>query len=122
MAHYAFISNNKVYSVIVGKDENEDNIDWETYYSNVNGMECKRTSYNTYRNQHLKGGTAFRGNYAGIGYTYDRENDVFVPPQPYNSWTLSTEIWDWIPPVDFPDDKKNYNWNEVNQRWDLVDE
>ena len=122
MAHYAFISNNKVYSVIVGKDENEDNIDWETYYSKVNGMECKRTSYNTYRNQHLKGGTAFRGNYAGIGYTYDRENDVFVPPQPYNSWTLSTEIWDWIPPVDFPDDNKNYNWNEDNQRWDLVDE
>lgn len=122
MAHYAFISNNIVYSVIVGKDENENNIDWENYYSQVNGMECKRTSYNTYHNQHLTGGVAFRGNYAGIGYSYDRDNDVFVPPKPYDSWTLSTEIWDWVPPIDFPDDSKNYNWNEEEQRWDLIDE
>jgi len=122
MAHYALISNNKVYSIIVGKDENEDGIDWENYYSKVTGYECRRTSYNTYQNKHLKDGVAFRGNYAGKGYLYDRENDVFIPPQPYNSWTLSSDIWDWLPPVDYPDDTKNYNWNEEEQRWDLVNE
>ena len=71
MGHYAFLDeNNIVTEVITGKDENEvvEGIsDWETYYGEFRGQVCKRTSYNTYHNEHKLGGTPFRKNYAGIG-------------------------------------------------------
>ena len=71
MAHYAFIDqNNIVTEVIVGKDETEG--DWETYYGNIRGQRCVRTSYNG----------NIRKNYAGIGYTYDETRDAFIPPKP----------------------------------------
>ena len=97
MAHYAFLNEeNIVTEVITGIDE--DNTDtlpegfasWEAWYADFRGKTCKRTSYNTFENSHLLGGTAFRGNYAGIGMTYDTDNDVFYLPQPYGSWTLSS--------------------------------
>jgi hypothetical protein len=69
MAHYAFLDeNNIVTEVIVGNDETTG--DWETYYGNIRGQRCVRTSYNG----------NIRGVYAGIGYTYDEANDVFVAP------------------------------------------
>jgi hypothetical protein len=85
MAHYAFInSNNIVTQVIVGRDEDEivDGItDWETYYGEKVGERCLRTSYNTALATNTPaGGTPFRGNYAGIGFTYNEEEDVFVAP------------------------------------------
>jgi len=92
MAHYAFLdSNNIVTEVIVGRDESEifaGVSDWEAYYGNVRKQVCKRTSYNTYIDdagvsQHRTGRTPFRGCYAGIGYTYDEANDVFIP----QGWT-----------------------------------
>lgn len=96
MAHYAFLN---IYSVvtevIVGVDEDTDGIDWEEHYGNFRGQTCKRTSYNTIGNQHLLGGTAFRGNYASIGYTYDETNDVFIAPQPADNYTLNTTTWLW---------------------------
>jgi len=86
MAHYALLDgNNVVLSVIVGKDEGSDT-NWETYYSNITGKTCKRTSYNTTRGIHKSGGTPFRKNYAGIGFTYDESRDAFIPAKPYNSW------------------------------------
>ena len=130
MAHYSFIdSDNLVVEVIVGKDENdtetlpEEYDSWEEYYETKrDGLTCKRTSYNTAGNQHLDGGEAFRGNYAGIGYSYDEENDVFIPPQPYPSWTLNESTWSWKCPVDFPEDtEEEYQWNEEDQTWDLVE-
>jgi hypothetical protein len=76
MAHYAVLDeNNVVTQVFVGKDENEDGIDWEAYYN------AKRTSYNTIAGKHTAGGTPFRKNFAGIGYVYDKNEDVFLPPQ-----------------------------------------
>jgi hypothetical protein len=70
MAHYAFLNEqNIVTEVIVGRDENE-GVDWESYYAAVRGQRCKRTSYNG----------NIRGVYAGIGYRYDEQADVFVPP------------------------------------------
>ena len=70
MAHYAFIDDaNIVTEVIVGRDENE-GVDWEAYYAAVRGQRCVRTSYNG----------NVRGVYAGIGYRYDEQLDVFVPP------------------------------------------
>jgi len=90
MAHYAFINDdNIVTEVIVGRDENDlvtGISSWEDYYSTKrNGQVCKRTSYNTYRDedgvsQHTNGGTPFRGQYAGIGDTYDADLDEFVTP------------------------------------------
>jgi hypothetical protein len=118
MAHYAFLDkDNIVQKVIVGNDETSGGVDWEKYYEDLLGVTCKRTSYNTYGNEHLKGGTAFRGNYAGIGYTYDKTNDVFIAPKPYDSWVLDETKWIWKAPVDMPDDDKYYRWNEETESW-----
>lgn len=118
MAHYAFINEeNIVTEVIVGKDEADNTdlpegfADWEAWYGDFRGQTCKRTSYNTFANAHNDGGTAFRGNYAGIGYTYNTENDVFYPPKPYESWTLNND-WIWEAPVDYPNDNNIYTWDE----------
>ena len=70
----------------------------------------KQTSYNS----------NFRKNYAGKGYTYDQERDAFIPPKPFNSWTLNEETCLWEAPTAYPDDGKFYNWNEENQTWDEI--
>jgi hypothetical protein len=117
MAHYAFLDeNNIVTEVIVGKNEGEDGIDWEQWYGDFRGQVCKRTSYNTIGNTHKNGGTPYRGNYAGIGYTYQADIDAFVPPQPYASWTLDANA-QWQPPVAMPTDGKMYSWDEATTSW-----
>jgi hypothetical protein len=129
MAHYAFIdSNDIVTEVIVGIDEDstdtlpEGYTSWEDWYltQRPSMSACKRTSYNTIANSHSGDGTAFRGNYAGIGYTWDETNNVFYPPQPYGSWTLSSD-WVWEAPIDYPDDGNNYIWNENAYQADTAD-
>lgn len=128
MAHYAFLDeNNIVIEVIVGKDEDDTDTlpegfsDWEEYYLTKKELasDCKRTSYNTIANTHKLDGTAFRGNYAGIGFIWDEINNVFYPPQPYSSWTLNSN-WVWEAPVAYPDDDQEYQWNESSQSWDLI--
>jgi hypothetical protein len=119
MAHYAFLDeNNIVTEVIVGKDEGEDGIDWEQWYGDFRGQVCKRTSYNTMAGVHRNGGTPFRKNYAGIGYTYRSDIDAFAPPQPYASWTLN-ENAQWQPPVAMPTDGAMYSWDEATTAWVL---
>ena len=112
MAHYAFLDeNNVVTEVIVGRNEDEvvDGIsDWETHYGEFRGQVCKRTSYNN----------NIRGTYAGIGYTYNAEEDIFVAPQPYASWTRNGSHWE--APVPMPTDDKMYMWNEETVSWDEV--
>lgn len=85
MAHYGFLDkDNVVVEVIVGRDEGEMGIDWESYYGERRGLVCKRTSYNTLNGVHLKGGTPFRGTYAGIGFTFDSTrgpDGEFVAPE-----------------------------------------
>jgi hypothetical protein len=119
MAHYANISSqNKVTAVFVGIDEDnttdlpEGFSSWEEWYSNHNGCTVKRTSYNTFEGVHNNGGTAFRGNYAGPGYIYNTENDVFILPQPADSWTLNTTTWTWEAPIALPDTTNVYVWDE----------
>jgi len=79
-----------------------------------------QTSYNTHGNQHPEG-RPLRGNYAGIGYTYDATNDVFVAPKPFNSWVLNEDTWVWEAPVAMPDDGKVYEWDEASTSWKEVD-
>jgi len=81
----------------------------------------KQTSYNTQSGVHLLGGTPFRKNYAGIGYTYDEAKDAFIPIQPFNSWTLNEDTYQWDAPVAYPTDGQKYRWNEDNQSWDVTD-
>ena len=129
MAHYAFINEqNIVTEVIVGIDEDnttdlpEGFADWEAWYADFRGQTCKRTSYNTVANTHTDGGTAFRGNYAGIGYTYDSTNDVFIAPKPYSKWVLDEATWSWKAPTDMPDDDKLYIWNDNTGAWEELAE
>lgn len=102
MAHYAFLNDqNVVVQVITGRDETDlpDGIDdWENYYGAFHGLTCRRTSYNTRGNQHMNGGTPFRGNYAGIGYTYDPDLDAFIPPEPPNATGFDEQTLSWIVP------------------------
>ena len=117
MAHYALLNSaNVVTQVITGKDETDTSHDWEEYYGDFHNCTVKRTSYNTLNNSHRNGGTAFRGNYAGIGYTYDATLDVFIPPQTYPSWTMNTASATWVAPSACPN-LSTHTWDEDNQTW-----
>jgi hypothetical protein len=120
MAHYAFLDeNNTVVQVIVGKDEG--NMDWEQFYSMQMGMACKRTSFNTMGGVHQTGGTPFRKNYAGIGFTYDAQRDAFIPPKPFASWVLNEDTCLWDAPVAMPSDGQMYQWDEATLLWVIND-
>jgi hypothetical protein len=109
MAHYAFLDeNNIVTEVIVGKDETEliNGLVPEVWYGNFRGQTCVRTSYNN----------NIRKQYAGVGYFYDAEDDVFIEPKPYPSWTLN-ETHDWEPPTPMPTTDGNWFWNEETLEW-----
>jgi hypothetical protein len=108
MAHYAFLDeNNIVTEVIVGIDENEliEGLNPEIWYGNFRGQSCKRTSYNH----------KIRKQYAGVGYKYDLNADVFIAPQPYPSWSLDNNF-DWKSPTPKPNEGMWY-WDEENQKW-----
>ena len=118
MAHYSFLNMKNIFTeLITGKDETEGPTNWEMHYGNFREQVCKRTSYNTRGGQHLNGGTPFRKNYAGIGYTYDYARDAFIPPKPYPSWVLNSNTCLWEAPVAYPEDGKLYIWDEENQNW-----
>lgn len=118
MAHYALLGkNNLVVQVITGKNEDEGMYDWEVFYTQETRMTAKRTSYNTLGGVHTKGGTPFRKNYAGIGYTYDAQRDAFIPPKPYPSWILNEQSCLWDAPVAMPTDGRLYDWDEATNSW-----
>lgn len=122
MAHYAILNeDNVVINVIPGKDENEDGIDWENFYSVQTGKRCLRTSYNTANGIHKEGGIPFRHNYAGIGYTYFDDLDAFIPPNPYKKWIFDETIMFWIPPIPKPD-AIYFFWDDINEGWVVLDE
>jgi hypothetical protein len=116
MSHFAFIS-----EIVDGKAivENVLVIEQETLDTGAWGDPSRwiQTSYNTYGNKHTQGGTPLRGNFAGIGYTYDAANDVFYAPQPFASWTLNQSTWTWEAPTQMPTDGKPYEWNEETVSW-----
>ena len=113
MAHYAKVNNGIVEQIIVAEDDF-----FNTFVDSSAGNWIK-TSYNTHGNQHPNG-TPLRGNYAGIGYIYDHDNDVFYAPKPYQSWTLNQSTWLWEAPTAYPKDGKRYIWDESITNWKEV--
>lgn len=127
MSHFAEINgDNTVLRVIVAE---QDFID-----SGLVGDPARwvKTSYNTKGGvyydpetgkPHKDQSKAFRKNFAGIGYTYDKDRDAFIPPRKFNSWTLDEETCNWIPPVPYPNDaneegvRKKYKWSEPTLSW-----
>jgi hypothetical protein len=120
VSHFAKVLDGKVIQVIVAEPDF-----FDTFVDSSPGSWIQ-TSYNTRGGVHYgpdgqpDGGGALRGNYAGIGYTYDQANDVFYAPQPYASWTLSQTTWLWEPPVAYPSDDQRYVWDEPTVNWKLV--
>tara|TARA_R110000765_G_scaffold55577_1_gene110137 strand:- start:1424 stop:1867 length:444 start_codon:yes stop_codon:yes gene_type:complete len=142
VAHYAKLGiNSKVIAVHVVADadcQNADGIEDEEvgrqFLERIHNYPFwKKTSYNTTGGQHKDGGTPLRGNYAGIGMTYDEDNNIFIHKKPYASWILDVPTANWKSPIgDAPDltaeetsqnnadtHKWSYSWNETNQSWDI---
>ena len=111
MSHYAKVLNGIVTQVIVAE------ADFFNTFIDTSPGEWIQTSYNTLGGVHTLGGTPLRGNYAGIGYTYDREHDVFYAPQPFPSWTLNQTTWTWESPIPYPNDDIRYAWDETTKTW-----
>tara|TARA_R110000772_G_scaffold7564_1_gene25615 strand:+ start:556 stop:936 length:381 start_codon:yes stop_codon:yes gene_type:complete len=124
MAHFAKLDNNNIVTLVVtvnndiATDEAAGISFLKTLYKESNSI-WKQTSYNTIDGIHKLGGTPFRKNYAGTGYTYDEARNAFIPTKLYPSWTLNEDTCRWTAPIVKPDDGKRYNWNEDNQSWDL---
>ena len=118
MSHYAKVLNGSVIKVIVAESDF-----FNTFRDSTPGTWIQ-TSYNTRGNVHYApnsntpdSGVALRGNYAGIGYTYDHTNDVFYAPKPYTSWVLNNTTWTWEAPTPQPNDGKFYIWDEPTTSW-----
>ena len=127
MAHFAKIDNlETVVFITAGRDEDNGK---ELELCARTGDTYRQTSYNTrggiyYQpNSHEPSedqSKAFRKNFAGIGYTFDRDRDAFIPSKPYNSWTLNEDTCNWEAPSAYPDDGKDYKWNEETTSWDEI--
>jgi hypothetical protein len=120
MSHFAKVENGLVTKVIVADPEF-----FETFVDSSPGAWIQ-TSYNTRGGVHYNPETnepsedqskALRKNFASVGYTYDSVRDAFIPPKPFNSWTLDEESCIWNPPVPYPEDTKIYTWDETNVAW-----
>jgi hypothetical protein len=101
MAHFAKIENGIVTQVIVAE---KDFINSGAVGDEFNWVQ---TSYSN----------SFRGKFASIGDTWDSVNQVFMPPQPYPSWTYNEDMFQWVPPIAVPDPTKMYEWDEETTSW-----
>ena len=110
MSHFAKVCDGIVTQVIVAEPEF-----FNTFVDSSPG-EWIQTSYNTRGGQHPEG-RPLRKNFAGIGYTYDRNRDAFIPPKPYASWVLNEDTCLWDSPVPYPTDGKMYQWDEATTNW-----
>ena len=123
MAHFAKLGvGNKVLRVEVVHNDiattEQSGIDFLNNLYGTNDI-WKQTSYNTIGGVHLLGGNPFRKNYAGINFKYNEAKDAFIPPRPFNSWTLNEETCLWNSPIPYPTDGQKYTWNESEQSWNL---
>jgi len=137
MAHFAKLEiNGKVLAVHRVSDENclngdgvEDEEVGRLFLEKIHHWPLwKQTSFNTYFGVHKNGKTPLRGNFAGRGMSWDPDNDIFIYPQPYPSWTLNVAEARWVSPAgDEPSvtDEEHeagthYQWNEETKTWDKV--
>jgi hypothetical protein len=113
---------NEVLKDLNGVEQESKGIEFlKTLYNEPNAV-WKQTSYNTNAGVHSFGGTPFRKNHAGIGYTYDSQRNAFIPPKPFNSWILNETTCLWDAPIPMPNDAsidRRYTWNEETQSWTL---
>jgi hypothetical protein len=116
MGHFAKVINNIVTEVIVAEQDFIDTLADKSFWV--------QTSYNTRGGKHYDPKTGkvdnkppLRKNYAGIGYKYDKEHDAFIPPKPFDSWKLNEDTCLWNAPIPYPDDNKQYIWNESELEW-----
>lgn len=116
MAHFAKVQNGIVTQVIVAEPEF-----FDTFVDSSPG-EWVQTSYNTHGGVHANGGTPLRKNYAGIGYTYDKGRDAFIPPKPYSTWVLDEATCLWGAPIAYPTDGQQYTWDDATDNWVVVPE
>jgi len=115
MSHFAHVDENNIVTQVIVAEQ-----DFINSGAVGDPSSWIQTSYNTYDGQHKNGGTPLRKNYAGIGYSYDAGRDAFIPPKPFNSWTLDETTCLWEAPTPYPTDGKIYNWNENTLSWDEV--
>lgn len=115
MSHFAQVDENNIVTQVIVAEQ-----DFINSGAVGDPSSWIQTSYNTYAGQHKNGGTPLRKNYAGIGYSYDAGRDAFIPPKPFNSWTLNETTCLWEAPTPYPTDGKIYNWNENTLSWDEV--
>ncbi len=113
MAHIARLNSNNIVIQVLSAPDNID----EVAISTATGQKWKQTSYNTYGNKHLLGGTPFRKNFAAIGYKYNGTRDAFISPKPFDSWTLNANTCLWECPIEKPSGKFACEWDEENQQW-----
>ena len=112
MSHFAEIDDDGiVLQVIVAE---QDFIDSGLVGDSSNWIQ---TSYNTREGVHILGGTPLRKNYAGLGYTYEEERDAFIPPKPFDSWSLDEDTCIWEAPTPSPEDGESYFWDEDTLNW-----
>lgn len=116
MAHFAKVVDGLVTHVIVAEPEF-----FATFVDSSPG-EWIQTSYNTRGGVHVNGGTPLRKNYAGIGYTYDRIKDAFIPPKPFSKWVLNEQTCLWDAPIQMPNDGQRYTWDDAAGNWVVVPE
>jgi hypothetical protein len=120
MATFAKIGlNNKVIEVL--SVHNNELLDSNGVEQEVNGIDflTKLTGWSIWAQTSYNNN--FRKNHAGIGYTYDEDRDAFISKKPYNSWILNETTCQWEAPVALPDTENRYNWNEINQNWDIIE-
>lgn len=120
MAHFAELDENNLVVRVLVTDNNDPNND-EGYQFLVDtfGGRWLKTSYNTLHNEHLENGTPFRGNFAGVGYSYEESLDFFMLPKPFESWEIDTATANWVAPIPQPDIA--HVWNEEILDWELGD-
>ena len=131
MAHFAKLGKGNIVEkvIVVSNDVATTEQDGVNFINNLYGTNdvWKQTSYNTYGGVHELGGTPFRKNFAGVGFTYDQTRDAFIEPKPFDSWILDEETCLWEAPVAKPtltqeqiDNNNYYRWNETIKNWELV--
>lgn len=116
MSHFAQIDENNIVTRVLVIEQ--DVIDTGLFGAPSSFIQ---TSYNTSGGVHLLGGTPLRKNYAGVGYTYDKSRDAFIPPKPFESWLLKEETCLWEAPIARPDDGQPYTWDEETLSWIIPD-